>query len=451
MILCVTVVEFLAIGDKWQHYAWLPSQAKYLPELLSAAAAAVVIMLGTTSRFAFVRPAYWIAFLAFLLSMIAGVVANGVDAGPIFAGVRTYLRGVPWFFIAAVWPMTEKDLRGQLLLLAGICVLQVPIAIQQRILTADDYYGFVAVTGDWTVGTLQDSGVLSIFLIGALCVLAAAYERKLVPFRWFLPLFVLMLLPTTINETKGTLVMMPIGLLVAFSVAAEPGTVVKRAFAATGLLVVALAIFVPVYDWLNEEREYGVSIGEFVSNPAAIEKYIFSGAEVGTQGEVGRADAVIIPTMETLQDPVRAAFGVGIGNASESALGAGFTGRFGDVYKSFLMLSYSRFILELGLVGVLLILAVYAMVFGDARRLAATDRSLFGMLAAGWTGFTIVMVLGSLYTKVEVFSSLNFLYWYFSGVIVAARMRAPERVAAALRPVRTASRVAARPTDSTAA
>jgi hypothetical protein len=423
MIVGVTVIEFLAVGDKFGNYLWLPSQAKYLAEMLSLGAAAVVLALGTHSRFRYVRPAYWFVFGAFLVDVLAGVLSNGVEAGPIFAGVRTYLRGVPWFFLAAVWHVTDDDLRQQLRLLLAIAVVQVPIAIQQRMLTADDYYGYVSVTGDWTVGTLQDSGVLSIFLVCATCVLAALYERRFLRLPVAAALFLLLLVPTTINETKGTLVMLPIGLLIAFSVAAEPGAVLRRALRAAGVFLVALAIFVPVYDWMNEGREYGISIGDFVSNPQEIERYVFSGAQVGVQGEVGRADAILVPTQETLKDPVRAAFGVGIGNASDSALGRGFTGRFGDLYLNFMMLSYSRYILELGITGVLIVLLVYAMVFGDARRLARVDPGLHGALAAGWTGVTAVLVLGMFYAKLETFSAISYLYWYFSGVIVAQRMR----------------------------
>jgi hypothetical protein len=244
-----------------------------------------------------------------------------------------------------------------------------------------------------------------------------------VSLKTFLLMFLLLLAPTTINETKGTLVMLPIGLMVAFVVAAKPGHALRRVVTSLALFAVVLAIFIPVYNALNEQREYGVTIGQFFTDPKNIERYLSSDKEVGAQGEVGRVDAVVVPTQQVAADPVNFAFGFGIGNASDSALGTAYSGLYADRYKNFLGTTYSRYILEVGAVGVALVLLVYLLVFQDARAVARADQGLLGAMAAGWTGVCVVMVLGSVYSKVEVSSTLNFLFWFYSGLIMAARVR----------------------------
>ena len=142
---------------------------------------------------------------SFVLPGVASIFANDVDGGPVFAAIRTYMRSLPWFLLAAAVPISEKDLSAQLNWLLGIALLQIPIAIQQRIRTGSDYVGFVAITGDWTTGTMQDSGVLTIFLLAVICVLVAAFVRKRLNGWLFLLLFVICLIPNAINETKVTL------------------------------------------------------------------------------------------------------------------------------------------------------------------------------------------------------------------------------------------------------
>src|SRR4051812_31763809 len=103
MIVVVTLFDFLGTGDRFGNGGFLPSSVSYFAELVGGAAMAYVIIAGTRTRFQFVRPAYWLAFGALLFSIICGLVVNHVDSGPILAGLRAYLRAVPWFFVPAVF------------------------------------------------------------------------------------------------------------------------------------------------------------------------------------------------------------------------------------------------------------------------------------------------------------------------------------------------------------
>ena len=68
------------------------------------------------------------------------------------------------------------------------------------------------------------SSMLSIFLICVVAVLMGMYLRKQITGKALAVLFLLLLIPTTINETKGTLVLLPIALGTIFVLDAKPGT-----------------------------------------------------------------------------------------------------------------------------------------------------------------------------------------------------------------------------------
>ena len=232
MLLVVTTTEFLAKGDHWGRWAILPNGVTYLPELLGMAAAAYVVFAGVRSRFQFVRPQYWLVFAILIVGIACGIAVNRVEAGPIFAGLRNYVRAIPWFFVAAVYAYSQRQVETQIRWLFAIALVQVPLAVQQRMSTAaTDRF-----TGDWTSGTLLISSVLSIFLISAINIAAALYVRGRLRRSQFLVIFAVLLLPTLINETKGTLVPPPVSLIVTFLIAAKSTQRMKYGFTALAVV-----------------------------------------------------------------------------------------------------------------------------------------------------------------------------------------------------------------------
>ena len=425
MIVAVTTIGFFAKGDFWGRFRFLPGSFQYIPELLGAAAAAYVMFAGTRSRFQFVRPVYWVIFGLLLVDAICGVLVNSVGSGPVFAGVRNYLRAIPWFFVPAAFAYDNPKILDQLRLLGWICVLQVPFAIEQRIKTGSSNASTegAMVTGDLTSGTLQDSGILSTVLISAVCVAAAFYIRKLLAPRQFLIMFILFLLPTTINETKGTLLMLPIGLVITLLCASKVGTRLKYFLLAISLTAMFLAAFVPIYDAMNEGRRYGVSIGDFFSDSKNWERYVTTGKELGAEGQVGRLDALMIPVRFLSKKPTTFVFGLGMGNASHSSISPQFSGQYHELFKPLFIIAISRIFSELGFFGCLLLYILYWQLFVDSKALARSDNSVAGAFGAGWAGAVAIMAMATLYTTVDAFVSTSFLFWYFSGFVAAQRVR----------------------------
>ncbi len=427
MIVVATTFDFLARGDSWERFAVLPREAKFVGELLGAIAVVAVAAVGARSRFQFVRPAYWLAFAALLFIVVCGVIVNDVDVGPIFAGIRGYCRAIPWFFVAAVYAFTEPEVKKQLHLLLVVSLLQVPLAIEQRIRTM--YFGkgssaTLNFSGDFTTGTFANSATLSIFMMSGMCLLVALLVRKKVSMARFAILFPVLLVPTLINETKATVFLLPLGLMVAFIAAAMPGRRLRAFINGSALVLVVGMVFVPVYNQFRSESQPGIL--EFLMDPEVAEEYLWKKEEIGTAREkpAGRIDSIVVPLRHLSEDPAHLAFGFGVGNATDSALGSAFVGRYADVFAPFMTTAFARIVLELGVLGLSLVLALMWMIYRDCRVVANLDDGILGALGAALAGITAVMVVTLVYRDLTNQMSMSFLFWFYAGLVSAHRMRA---------------------------
>ena len=411
---CVTLNDFLVkLLD-------LPTVVHFLPEALSGVVALYVAIAGTRDGFRSVAPKYWFAFGAFAVVILCGVIDNGTGAGPMLSGMRFYLRAIPFFFLPAVMPTSDQQLKRQLNLLLGLAFLQLPLAVYQRwVVQSEGRY-----TGDSVQGTLTDSGVLSIFLICVVLVLTGLLLRRRIGKLRYALLVALVLIPSAINETKGTLVLLPVGIMVTLIMGGEPGKRLRYAsFALLGLIAFG-AFFIPVYNMMEVHNPYKVEkdITNYFTNGKELGRYMSSDVSgVGTAKDVRRGDAIEVPLQFLSRDPAQLAFGLGIGNVSPSNFGKNFEGSYFQLFKKFLITSFTFFLLEFGIFGVVMISLLFWLVFMDTLAVARVDDSLIGAIAVGWTGVVVLIALGMVYTILHEFTSINYLAWYFSGVICARR------------------------------
>jgi len=411
MIVSVMTFEYLADED------WLPGALKFTPEILSMLVLLYVVLIGGRDRFQNVRPAYWLAFAAMGLVIACGLVANAIEPGPLFTGIRSYFRALPFFLLPAVYLVTPRQLRWQMVLILGICLIQFPIAYDQRM---HDFRSG-STTGDHTTGTLVNSAYLSIFLICAAAVLTAFYVRRRLSLPAYFVLLLVVLAPTTINETKATLLLVPVALMTTFIAGARPGARLRNAAVAIAALAGFGAVFVPVYDHFVTPR-WGYGILDFLTMEGRVEGYLSDDAGLGAE-KAGRLDALTVPARELTQDPGAMAFGYGLGNASDSALGMQFQGRYFRKFSVFLKTTASTMMLEVGFLGLGLALLVLALVLGDSRRVVARDESFMGAFALGWIGVTVTIVCSLFYKPILDSTAIAYLFTYFSGIVAAHRMR----------------------------
>ena len=79
-----------------------------------------------SSAFRDVDAKYFIVFGIMLLHIVAGVILNQMSPGVLFSGIRIYLKSLPFFFLPLVVKFEDRDLKWQLLLIAAICLIQLP-------------------------------------------------------------------------------------------------------------------------------------------------------------------------------------------------------------------------------------------------------------------------------------------------------------------------------------
>lgn len=397
-----------------------PAAAKYLPELVSALLMVYVVATGAQQQFRYVNVKYWLIFGALALTIMCGPLVNHEAVGPIINGMRYYVRAIPLFFVPAVFNFSDHDIKGFLKALLVLSLIQVPLAIYQR-------YSYAAHgwhTGDGTFGTLMNSGILSLFLISVLCVLSALMLRGRISKLWFGLCFLLLVIPMSINETKVTVFLLPLGLLATFLVAAPAGRRSVVTLQALGLLIVAGTVFVPLYDYLNKDVPGQFSIVDFFSNSKEVDKYMNRKAGVGTGEEAGRMVALVAPFNELSHDPIAFVFGLGLGNASKSSLGPQFSGKYMALYWNFMQqMSVTAFLFELGMMGTGLVLLLHWMVLRDALVVSRQDGGLVGVIALGYVGAWITISIGLFYSTIHASEAVAYNFWFFAGLFAARRQR----------------------------
>src|SRR5882757_1876311 len=402
--------------------AWKPaSLVKFVPEVMAILIAGAVFFEGVRKGFPNVATRYWVAFGSMAFIVVCGILTNSVGSGPIFAGLRVYFRALPLFFVPAVFSFSDDQIKTQVKWVLGIGLLQVPIAAYQRYVI----WEAGRFSGDDVRGSAADSGILSIILICMALILLGAYMRKQITASRFFPLFFLVLLPTMINETKATVILLPIGLMTTIVAGSARGQRMKVFAMGMVLLGVFGAILVPVYDYMAAKNPYKNEqhLMDFFTNQKEMDRYMNAkgNAGIGAKHAVRRGDQIRVPMEYLSKDPVKLAFGLGIGNASHSNLGEQFTGDYYDLFQFFSVLTVSTVMLELGMLGLLLLFIIYAMLFFDSIAVAREDKGLIGSMAAGWIGIMAVIGAATFYTSIHLFTMLSFLFWYFAGMVAARR------------------------------
>jgi hypothetical protein len=326
------------------------------------------------------------------------------------------LRAIPFFFLPAVVMFSERQLKAQFVLVIVFAVLQLPISLEQRLTTFDRGY----LSGDRTVGTLADSGFLSIFLICVASVMFGFLVRGRLSKKWAVVLLPLILAPTMYNETKASLFLVPLAHLVVVVVGATENRM-RKFIVATISTALFAAAFVPIYDYFIKPR-WGYGIVEFFTMEGRVEEYLTRDVQVGSYELPGRLDAITVPIRTLSRDPSLLAFGLGIGNVSESALGNDFTGEHFRRYGHFVQSGLSQLLWEIGILGSFLVFALFGMLFLDALHVSRGNDFL-AALALGTMGAITVVASSLPYTSVMDSGAVSYLFWYVAGLVAAQRSR----------------------------
>lgn len=403
----IFVIEYLANNLKVISKIFI-----LFPELLSAIAIVVILLRAVRSKYIAISPKYVVLIIIFGLHILVGILINTVQPGAIVAGVRTYLKYLPFFLLPAVYEYTDEEIKRLLKLLLVISVAQFPLALYQRIVETGSM-----TTGDYVRGTLNTSSTLSIYLVCAVTVLLAFYLKKKIQPAVFFIMALIMFIPAGINETKGTIILVPVALMTIIFFMPSTERKFKQVAATLMIGTVLISVFIFTYD-IYMKRE-GTGILDFFTVENRAQEYL-AAQTAGIESEkFGRVDAVIYPIKILSDDFTKLFVGLGIGNVSTS-----FSEKFGGEYlqyNNFVVGSMSRLLWEMGIGGAILYLVFYYFVFSDARGMSARD-DLSGTLALGWIAVMAVLTL-SLFYNDYLPRNISYLIWFISGYLASKQYR----------------------------
>ena len=412
LVMALFVAIFLA-GYLAQRLGVVPVYFMLVPELLTGIALLGVLLRVISGR-RIVLDWRYVAFLGvFLFTLTAGFLAQSVPPGAIVSGLRNYVKFIPIFLLAAAYPFTARQLRAQLIVLLAVLAAQIPLSVYQRFVQ----FAHRMHTGDPIRGMATSSSALSLLMVCAIVLLVSLYFRSRIKLPYLLIAIALLMVPTTLNETKGTFVMLPVAMLAPAFFMPRGSRPFRKMVPIIAIGMVALVAFVAAYDRMITHRDGGVTIVEFFTE-GRVNTYLYTGAAEGEDRYVGRFDSVAIAMKMISDDPLKLAFGYGAGNVSTSRSLPGFEGEYGIFFDRYGVgvTQVSNFLWEIGVVGMLAFLWLYWCVFRDARYLARTkgDFAIYGQV---WATVVILMGMALMYKSVLAMNEIAYLFWFYSGVV----------------------------------
>ncbi len=410
------------ISDFTQQGLVIPKAIRLLPEVVSLLGTFAVVGLVSKNKMLSLSTKYWIFFLIFAVHLLNGIVINDTPTGAIVAGLRVYLKYIPFFVLPLVYEFSEDQIQRQMKVLLTLLVFQLPIALMQKLFIATNE------SGDWIRGTFSTSSILSTMLISGIAILFALYLRKRIPSFQFAIFFVLLLAPAMFNETKGTLILLPIAMFVPLYFDRDEAGNKRNILPFTFAIVFVMGTFVTVYDtfWGQRYEQQGGSVVDFFTSDALI-RYLAprSGGfveEDREQGPTGRIDKILISLANLQRDPVLVVGGLGMGNVTPSPVDF-LSGDYQEYEQEGLVsTSFAYLLLETGILGVILSYIFLYMVFRDSLYISR-QRDLSGALGLGWMAVVCIVGLTFFYKNTIEQNAMMYLFWFYSGCVVSRRFR----------------------------
>ena len=388
----------------------------YLPELLSMITMLIVLARVTVGLGVNFPPICVFFMFLFFTNILIGVVINQVASGPVIAGIRTYLKFFPFFLLPFVYSFSNTQIAQQLKLLLLLFAIQAPVALYQRLIVSGGM-----VTGDYVKGTIGGSGQLTVILVCAIAILLTFYLAKKISLIPFIVIFSLLFMPMTMNETKVTLILLPMALILPIYFSSANINLKQFIPLIVFITLVGIA-FVFIYNHFVSS-ESGLGITDFLSGEGRAEYYLYKGTEFGSLEKVGRIDAIIIAYHTLSENILTLLFGLGMGNVSVSFLPS-LSGAYAEKYSDYGVTSGSMttFLWELGILGIISYLLLFFMAFKYSK-LLSMQGNYISTFSTGWKTVSILIAIGTTYTTVFSLNSTSYLYWYFSGYLISENFR----------------------------
>ena len=386
-----------------------------IPEVFSLVIVLIVAARGIALR-QWQQPTKYVwIFVALFLACMIGAVAESVDPGPLTSGLRNYFKFVPLFLLPAVYKFSDKQLKVLLGVFLLMVALQVPLAYFQRFVQ----FASSMHTGDPITGSVTVSSSLTMVLCLVIALIITLYVHGKIALSLTLVVFCFLAAPTAINETKGTVLLLPLATLGPFILARGVEKKWRKAIPVLSICVIGLIAFATVYNALIEARWGATEVTEFFTGEK-VGGYIYRGTEEGEEN-IGRLDSMLLPIGVMSDQWMQLLFGLGIGNVSPAPLPE-LEGAHVEMGKElgFGLTAVGNLIWETGLIGLSLHLLLFFMIWRDARRCAKLERnSTYGWYFTWWSICVVIFVVGFAYKSVLQLNELGYMVFFWSGITVS--------------------------------
>jgi hypothetical protein len=387
------------------------------PELLSLIVFLCGLIYFCVVKKVVIVPKYLWLLMFVSLYFICNVALNSVPAGAIIGGLRRYLKFLPLFFFPLVYEFSDEEFLQKLKLILGLSLLQFPIAFAQRFVLHTSM-----ATGDVVRGTMSSSGILSIFLNCALAILLSFYLRKKISLFLFLSMAFLLFCPMLINETKSTLLLLPISIFIPVLFIKVDKGKFKKVIVMSFLSMGMMTIFITAYNhfWgASQSEEMGIET--FLQKRAS--GYLYKELEAGsTDKEAGRLDSIAWAYQELSDDPMKLIFGLGMGNVGPSLISS-FAGEYTKGYENYAvdMTTITYLMWEIGIFGILLLLLFFFFLLIDSFALRNSKNEIVSIVSTGWIAVVFLMTFSLVYKNLLTQNVLGFLFFMLSGYLVSKK------------------------------
>ena len=384
----------------------------WIPELMAMLAFLYVPAAMALRREYRLPPKYTLLLFVYIIHIGTGYFLNSMDSGPIIVGARQFFKFIPIFLLPAVVDFNEKEIKNILILVLLIALVQFPVTIWQR------FIQFAAVkSGDPIGGTLgtNTSGVLSVFLIIVISFLVTFFLKKRISFIVFIILFFLCFIPTTINETKITFLLLPFTFILPIylgkiKLSKNISKIVPLALFA----LMAISIFISIYNFLGWGKNEA-DIVKWFSNKQQVEKYT--------------GNTRVIPIVSAFEeisnsDLKTIIFGYGAGNLSpvyNKSIESDLVEKF-SIYKPG-GLAITKLFLEVGFVGTIIYFLLLSNIFIDGLRLSKLNNDFWGVFSLCMSVFVCFYAVSHTYFNTLNINLFVYLLFFLSGHMVSYKRK----------------------------
>lgn len=380
----------------------------WIPEFISLVLFLYIPFKIASQKKIYLRNNYIIILIVFILHITLGFVINNVPSGAVFFGMRTYFKAIPLFLLPAVYKFDDSDITKLTFFILMLSFMQLPVVIWQRFYKYASFLGGDRMGGSLGHGT---SGVLSLFLLIVLSFIVAYFLKKRISFWFFIISSFIIFLPTTMNETKITFVLLPLSLLIPVVVLKNQRGKILKIILISIIACGMIFTLKEVYDHFQKKRN-PQGIMRYAHNKDHLEKYI-----------KGRTDPLIIALEKATENIQVFVFGRGAGNVS-GAFSTQLTGRYAKDAVRYRVgaISITQLIWEIGVIGTLIFMIFVWMVFFDSIQLCKRN-DLLGAFSLGMITFSIIFVGAFFYTAPLILNIFMYLFYLSAGYVVSYKMR----------------------------